>query len=54
MKNKYIVLVGDEETDEWTVAMNSGDKKEAYREFRALKSDGTPAIIIATSDFVTV
>ena len=51
---KYIVLVGDEESSHWSIAVNSADKQDAYSEYIDLKRDGTPAIFIATEDFVTV
>lgn len=54
MQNKYLVLLGDEETGEWSVAVNSADKQDAHSEYIDLKRDGTPAIFIATEDFVTV
>jgi hypothetical protein len=54
MQEAFLVLLGDPETGVWTVAVNSSDKEEAKQEFDLLKEDGTPAIFIATGDFVTV
>ena len=54
MKESFLILLGDEDTQVWTVVVNTYNKKDAEQEFEKLKSDGTPAIFIATGDFVTV
>lgn len=56
MKHKWIVLVGDTDTDTWSVAVNSEEEDQArdfYKEMRE-SGDKTPAIVIYTGDFVTV
>lgn len=54
MQEKFIVLVGDEESGDWTVVVNTANKDVATTEFLDLKADRTPAILICTGDFVTV
>jgi len=54
MEESFLVLLGDIDSGDWTVVMNSHDEEDARTEFEKLKSDGTPAIFIATGDFVTV
>lgn len=53
MENKHILLVGDDETGEWSMAVNTADEKVAQSEYESLKKDGTPSILIYTGDFVT-
>lgn len=54
MKNKYLVIVGDPDTDTWTVAGESDQPVVANRVFEDLKEDGTPTILIFTGDFIQV
>jgi len=48
----YFVLVGDPDSDCWSIAVNSKLRNEAVVEYNLLKSDGTPSIFIDTSDFI--
>lgn len=52
--HKYLVLVGDPDSGEWTTAVQSTNKELASEELDALKEDGTPTILIFTGDYVTV
>ena len=54
MEESFLVLLGDVDSGDWTVVVNTHDKEDAEQEFEKLKADGTPAIFIATGDFVTV
>lgn len=54
MPEKYLVLVCDDQTNEWSIAVDSDDKEMAYQEHIDLKEDGTPTIFIATGDFITI
>ena len=56
MNNKWIVLVGDPDTDTWAVAVNTPNKTIAQEFYDHMRNTGdkTPAIIIYTGDFVTV
>lgn len=56
MQDKWIVLVGDPDTNEWSVAVNAVQEhkaREFYDEMR-MSGDQTPAIVLYTGDFVTV
>lgn len=54
MDESFLVILGDIDSGTWTVVVNTHDKEDAVQEYEKLKADGTPAIFIATGDFVTV
>jgi hypothetical protein len=62
MMPSWIVLIGDEETGAWSVALNCQTElypdseqraREFYNEMRG-SGDMSPAILLFTGDFVTV
>jgi len=52
--NKHLVLIGDPESGEWSIAVSADhEHKEVAREkYLELKADKTPTIFITTSDYV--
>lgn len=56
MQDKWIVLVGDPDTNVWSVAVNSVSEEAAREFYKDMRESGdtTPAIIIFTGDFATV
>lgn len=56
MKNKWLVLVGDPETDTWSVAVNSNFEKVArtFEDEMVKQGDTSPRIVIYTGDFLQV
>ncbi len=54
MDESFLVILGDVDSGAWTVVVNTHDEKDARTEFEKLKADGSPAIFIATGDYVTV
>ena len=55
--HKYLVIVQDQESGDWTVITNTPTKKIAYDDLdECLRDDkhSSPGFVIYTGDFVTV